>query len=193
MKEHFYFFKQFFKKPQLTGAIAPSSDYLAKKIVCLAKVNQADLILEFGPGTGVFTQQILQQKKEGSKFVAIEKNPDLIGLLYYKFTQDYIEQGCVEDVENILAKRGITNKADCIVSGLPWAAFDNSLQDRLLKSTYDILRKDGVFTTFAYVQGAYLSAGRSFRKKIESLFSKVEKSPIIWRNLPPAFVYKCIK
>jgi hypothetical protein len=51
----------------------------------------------------------------------------------------------------------------------------------------------GAFATFAYLQGTFLPAGRSFKKRLTKYFSKVVKSKVIWRNLPPAFVYRCWK
>ena len=51
----------------------------------------------------------------------------------------------------------------------------------------------GQFATFAYLQGLLLPAGQRFKDKLAQSFSKVEKSPTVWRNLPPAFVYRCTK
>ena len=47
--------------------------------------------------------------------------------------------------------------------------------------------------TFAYVHGAGLPWGRSFRRLLERSFSEVRTSPVVWRNLPPAIVYRCRK
>jgi phospholipid N-methyltransferase len=80
---------------------------------------------------------------------------------------------------------------DCILSGLPWAAFPEQLQDRLLEEACKNLAPQGFFVTFAYLQGLLLPAGRRFARKIRGRFTHVEKSPVVWRNLPPAFVYRC--
>ncbi len=193
MKEHFLFFKQFITKPATTGAIAPSSTHLAKEIVTQAQIANAKLILEFGPGTGVFTQQILTTKQPDANFIAIERNPQLAAALNYKFPNAEIISDCISNIESILNSHGITDKADSIVCGLPWAAFDDNLQQKLLSATYNILKEDGIFTTFAYLQGLLLPSGQKFKKLINSKFANVQKSKIVWRNLPPAFVYKCQK
>ena len=82
---------------------------------------------------------------------------------------------------------------DSIVCGLPWAVFDEELQDSLLNATLDSLKPGGQFATFAYLQGLLLPAGKRFKEKLAQSFSKVETSPTVWRNLPPAFVYRCTK
>ena len=55
------FISEFVKSENQIGAIAPSSKYLAKKM--LAKIDfSTDLnIVELGPGTGVFTSKLLKR------------------------------------------------------------------------------------------------------------------------------------
>ena len=45
--------------------------------------------------------------------------------------------------------------------------------------------------TFAYLQGLLLKAGKRFRKRLDDTFANVRRSPTVWWNLPPAFVYRC--
>jgi len=193
MKDTLTFLKQFVKNPIHTGAVVPSSGRLAREIVKQASVGKADLILEFGAGTGVFTKHIVAKKKLDAKFVSVERNAELVDILKKKFPALKFHADSIENISQILQSEKIKKKADSIVCGLPWAAFDRDLQHRLLNATHDILRPGGVFTTFAYLQGLLLPAGQRFKRNIENCFSKVEKSPIVWRNLPPAFVYRCTK
>ena len=55
------FFKEFVICPQKTGAIAPSSDRLSELITDTAELSNAAAVIEFGPGTGVFTEKILKK------------------------------------------------------------------------------------------------------------------------------------
>jgi len=87
-----------------------------------------------------------------------------------------------------LERHGL-RQCDCVICGLPWAAFDESLQDTLLDTLVAILRPGGRFLTFAYLQGLLLPAGRRFRTKLRSRFTHVATTRTVWRNLPPAFVY----
>ena len=71
------------------------------------------------------------------------------------------------------------------------AVEDLCSQQEILENVLASLRPGGCFTTFAYLQGLMLPAGRRFRKRLCEIFDKVETTPVVWRNLPPAFVYRC--
>jgi phospholipid N-methyltransferase len=192
MKETLLFLREFVCSPGRTGAIAPSSSYLTAEIVRQAGVKKADCIVEFGPGTGSFTSEIIRRKKETAFFVGIEANSRLVETLRQKFPQANIIADSAENTPAILNNHHVA-EADCIVSGLPWAAFPPSLQDALLTAAVNSLRPGGRFTTFAYLQGLLLPTGQRFRRKLQETFSKVHLGRIIWKNIPPAFVYRCIK
>jgi phospholipid N-methyltransferase len=192
MKEKLLFLREFVRSPGRIGAIAPSSAHLTAEIVRQAGVNKADCIVEFGPGTGSFTSEIIRRKKENAFFVGIETNSRLVETLEQKFPQAHIVADSAENTLTIL-KHFNKLQADCIVSGLPWASFPSALQDKLLDAATSSLRPGGRFTTFAYLQGLLLPAGQRFRLKLQQTFSKVHIGRIIWKNLPPAFVYRCIK
>ena len=51
----------------------------------------------------------------------------------------------------------------------------------------------GRFVTFAYIHAQPMRQAKRFREKLNHTFAAVEKSPIVWKNLPPAFVYCCQK
>jgi phospholipid N-methyltransferase len=80
---------------------------------------------------------------------------------------------------------------DCIVSGLPWAAFPAALQVKILDEMMLVLKPGGKFVTFAYLHGLPLPPARKFRALLPRYFTSVGKSPVVWLNLPPAFVYRC--
>jgi phospholipid N-methyltransferase len=67
------------------------------------------------------------------------------------------------------------------------------LQRDILKAAHDSLSDDGVFVTFAYLQGFALPPAWRFRSLLRGLFSEVKQSDVVWRNVPPAFVYRCRK
>ena len=83
------------------------------------------------------------------------------------------------------------SKVDLVVSGLPWAVFSDRDQTELLDTTIERMGEGARFATFAYLQGLLLPAGKRFRRKLDSRFREVETSRTVWRNLPPAVVYRC--
>ena len=91
------FLWQFAKRPRTTGAIAPSSRGLAWRIVEGIGVESADVIFEFGAGTGAFTRAIVERMKPGAQFVAVEINP-----VTYEFARENLARAGYGDVKLIL-------------------------------------------------------------------------------------------
>lgn len=186
------FFGKFIASPRSIGAIAPSGSQLAAEIVRLVEVGSAGVVLELGPGTGVFTSVISRYLPVNAHFIAIEADPHLALMLRKKMPAVRVVAGSAEHIGRIMKSYHLS-QADCIVSGLPWSTFSDSLQDSILQAARDVLRSGGKFATFSYVHALPLRQAKRFRAKLESSFSTVEKSPVIWKNLPPAFVYCCTK
>ena len=182
------FFKQFLAHPKEVGAFAASSKYLADTVTEVAGVPEAETVVEFGAGTGTITQVLQKKLREDALFFALEINPEFVEAFRNCLPGLEIIEGSAEDTPRFLRERG-RETCDSIVSGLPWAAFDEPLQDRLLGAALDSLRPGGKFATYMYISSVVLPSGRRFKKKLESRFSKAGRSRVCWKNLPPAIVY----
>ena len=186
------FLREFISQPMATGAIFPSSKALGRAVVRTLNLSQAAAIVEYGPGTGAFTNYILQAMNRKTKFIAIEINPRLAGMFRARHPGVRIIEDSVTNARAICTGAGI-DEVDCIVSGLPWASFPRQLQIEILEEMMRVLKPGGQFVTFAYVHGVVLPPGRRFSKILPRYFQSVSKSPVVWRNLPPAFVYRCTR
>lgn len=186
------FFKGFLEHPRAVGAVLPSSQYLAQAM--LKKIDWASTraIAEIGPGTGPFTQAILERHSQTTQFFAVELDETFAGLLQSRYPDADMIQGDASLLREYCDQRHI-ERLDAIVSGLPWAIFPEDLQQKLLSAILDTLAPGGKFSTFAYVHGLWMPAGRRFRGLLHKQFRSVETSPIVWRNAPPAIVYHCQK
>jgi phospholipid N-methyltransferase len=182
------FIKNFLLHPKHTGAIAASSSRLADLITDCAELTQAATIVEFGPGTGVFTEKILKKSPKGALIMAIEFNGEFATMTQKRFPTVHVIHDSATEAKKHLKTFG-KEKCDRIVSGLPWASFEEDLQNRLLQTVDDILVPGGIFVTFAYLQGLLIPAGQRFRKKLKENFVSVGSSRVEWLNAPPAFVY----
>jgi len=185
-----HFLQEFFLNPGATGAIAPSSESLAKEMVRDLGLEQATAVLEYGPGTGAFTPHILSEISASCKFVAIELNPRFAEEFRSRFPQVTLYKGSVAEAREICNRYNIS-MADAIVSGLPWATFAPSVQQTLLREMMRVLRPGGRFVTFGYVHSQVLPPARNFARVLPAYFSEIRRSRIVWPNLPPAFVYRC--
>lgn len=183
--------KEFIADPEMVGAIAESSPFLARMIVEDLDLKHANAILEYGPGTGAVTDFILRELSPGAKFAAIEVNSEFAAHFRERHPDVRLFEDSVENVRRICDEWGI-NTVDCIVSGLPWGGFPDALQVKLMNQMMLVLKPGGRFVTFAYVHAAGLQPrGRRFAALLPRYFTSVKKSPVVWRNLPPAFVYRC--
>ncbi len=184
------FFREFLRTPAITGAVAPSSRSLARKMVEWLDLESSRAVIEYGPGTGVFTEELLARLPSHCKFFMIELNPVFIDILRARFPGAKIYQDTVNRVRELCDREGC-QEVDCVISGLPWASFPDAMQTDFLKAMMTVLRPGGQFVTFAYLQGLLLPQGRRFRRKLQKYFSEVSSSSTVWMNLPPAIVYRC--
>src|SRR4029453_4031671 len=113
-------------------------------------------VLEYGPGTGVFTEFILRELKPETKFAAIELNPHFAQIFRSRYPRVRLFQDSAVNVGAICQRAGI-QAVDCIVSGLPWATFPESLQVKCLDEMMKVLKPGGCFVTFTYVHSQVLA------------------------------------
>ncbi|MCL2000989.1 MAG: ribosomal RNA adenine dimethylase domain-containing protein [Planctomycetes bacterium] len=186
------FIKQLLTRPGSTGSLIPSSNELAKRMIELAAPPADAVIVEFGPGTGVFTKHILDELLPDQRFFAIELNESFARELRRCFPSLHLHIGCASELGNCCRGEGV-DRVDCVISGLPWAVFSEELQSKILNAMLEVMPKGGIFVTFAYLQGLLMPAGRRFKKNLKKCFSKIAASGVVWKNIPPAIIYRCEK
>jgi phospholipid N-methyltransferase len=152
----------------------------------------ARTIVEFGPGTGAFTGEIASRLAPGSRYLGIELNAGFVRELRTRYPDLAFAQGNVADLSLIAAQQNL-NTIDAIVCGLPWATLPVALQDDVFVAMDRALAPGGVFVTFGYLQALVLPGAQALRRRLRSAFASVEHSPVVWRNVPPAFAYICRK
>jgi phospholipid N-methyltransferase len=186
------FFREFLANWKATGAVAPSSAGLARRLVLDAGIERADCILELGPGTGSVTTLIRSTMRPGARYLGLDTNPVFVATLRRRFPDLRFEAAPAQEFD-CAEFHGQNGKFDAIVSGLPWTAFPESLQIAILDRIMPRLREGGVLVTFAYSGFHLLPNGRRFRALLRERCSRLEASRTVWPNLPPAFVYSAVK
>ncbi len=121
------------------GAIAPSSYALAQTMCEWIQWEHAQAVIEYGPGTGVFTEAIQKSLRPQTKFFAIERSPEFVAAVRQRCPGVKVHEESVENVERLCREEGV-EKVDAILCGLPWAAFPEPLQDACLDAMIRILR-----------------------------------------------------
>jgi phosphatidylethanolamine/phosphatidyl-N-methylethanolamine N-methyltransferase len=182
------FLKEFVRNWETTGAVAPSSPALARRIAEAAKICEAKRVLELGPGTGALTEAVAAALPSGSEYLGLELNETFVKRLGQRFPKLRFEAVSAQEFDfNQWLGEGET--VDAVVSGLPWTAFPQSLQQAILDHVLPRLRPGGTFATFAYTGFHLLPKGRCFRDLLASRCQSLTTTTTVWGNLPPAFVY----
>ena len=78
------FFQRFLKEKKMVGAISPSSIFLTNKMLENIDFEKTKVLVEIGPGTGVFTKKVLSRMQPNSVFLVFELNTDFFQELQTK-------------------------------------------------------------------------------------------------------------
>lgn len=187
-----YFVRQFMQQPITTGAIAPSSRFVARKIAGLIDFDKVQTVVELGPGTGVFTEQISARLNARSTFFAIEINPSFVEATRKRCPQEKVYHDSALNLPNYLVANNRSH-ADCVVSSLPWTIFDPEQQEALMDTIATSLRPGGMFVSIIYLGGNLRARGRYFIQNLPFHFNSVQRIGPVWNNTPPTLIYRCIK
>ena len=187
-----HFLREFVRDPASVGAIAPSSYALARTMVNAIGPERRHAVLELGSGTGAFTAEILHRLRPEQRYLGIERNPVFHAALSAQFGAQHFVLADAVELVRVLHAQGIQH-VDPVVCSLPWASLALTVQGRVFAALGRALSHGGVFATFAYLQGTLLPGGRALRRRLVKEFASVQRSPIVWANLPPAFIYICQK
>ncbi len=172
------------------GSIAPDSAICVDSIVKSVPFESAELILEYGGGSGAVTGEIIKRREPESTFICFEKNNN-----FYHSLRQTIKGPNIfvlhEDVFNsknvLLSKFNIqVGSVDCIISTLPWSLLD--FEELLEKEVLPLLKEDGIFIQYMY-SVAFLNGFR-LRPILKKYFTQIDLD-FVFFNIPPTFVYTC--
>ena len=175
------FFKGFLKNPKEVGSIIPSSRFLTRRVLKCGKVHQSRVIIELGPGTGVFTREILRTMPKDGKLVAIEISAAFADLLRRSIRDPRLTvyEGSAADLEKALAEAE-ESRADLVVSGVPFSTIERGAGRRTLEAAKRVLSDRGRFVAYQFRSHV--------RRLAEPVFGPGETHSGFW-NLPPMRIY----
>ena len=183
-----HFLQAFLRSPTRVGAVAPSSPALAARMVEGLVVAHGETVVEFGPGTGPFTDAIARVLPDPACYVGIERDPGFHRLLAARFPQLRLVEGSAEDAPQHLREAG-REKVKAVICGLPFASLPPSVQDAVIAALDEMIKPGAEFRTFQYLHSFPLPTAVRFRRRMDALFGPHKRSRAVWRNLPPAFVF----
>jgi phospholipid N-methyltransferase len=117
------FARTFFRFPTLLGSVIPSSRFLVNDLLNQIRWEKARVIVEYGPGVGTITQEILKRMRPDAELVAIELNEEFVTFLRNKIADPRLHavHASACEVRNVLLRELGQPRADYIVSGIPYS------------------------------------------------------------------------
>lgn len=177
------FASNFLRHPYMLGSIIPSSRFLVDRVLNAIDWQRAKVVVEYGPGVGTLTGEILRRLHPDARLIVIEMNEEFVRFLH-RSLQDprlHIEHASAADVQRILRGLGLS-KASYIVSGIPLGSMPEALKTEIAAQSRDALEPGGEFLVYQFTSRVLPVLRRTFRSVRRSFEG---------RNLPPAQLFVC--
>jgi phospholipid N-methyltransferase len=177
------------------AAISPSSSYLATAMLEPLTLARTRVALELGGGTGAITRALLDHLPPQAILLVFEINPRFFDCLQRSISDPrmILINSSAENLDMELRRRGI-QQVDAVTSSLGLAFMPDRERQALFQRLAPFLHSKSVFTQFQYIHGLQCVDGRLCRLNLRPLLNQYfgsVQSRIVWRNLPPAFVFTC--
>jgi len=181
--EIFLFASNFLRHPHMLGSVIPSSRFLVDFVLDRVAWSKARVIVEYGPGVGTFTADILRRMRSDARLVAIETNAQFVRFLRDSLPDErlIVEQGSAEEVGEILSRHALP-RAHTIISGIPLGSFPRWLQAGIAEASREALEPEGRFLVYQFTARVL--------PVLRATFPQVERGRE-WRNFPPAQLFEC--
>ena len=183
LTQRLLFALNFFRHPFMLGSIWPSSRFLVDEVLRPIDWERARVIVEYGPGVGTITAEILRRMHPEAHLVAIETNEAFVKFLKTSLADPrlHVENESAADVGIILQRRNLP-PAQYVVSGIPLGSMPEALRVDIVAKTRTALAPGGQFLVYQFTSRVLPVLQRTFRDVSRS----TEK-----RNIPPAHLFVC--
>lgn len=178
------FLRTYVKHPRMLGAMIPSSRFVVDEVLRKVDWDRAKVIVEYGPGVGTFTTEILKRMRADANLVVFELNNDFARFLRQRLPDSrfHVVQGSAGQVDTALAQMGHLG-VDYVISGIPFSTMPAPERDSIIAKTHKLLNPDGAFLVYQ-VSGAV-------GPHLQRVFSNVHRAyePL---NILPAKLFYCV-
>lgn len=166
------------------ASVTPTSDSCIRHVCKPINFSKDINVVEYGAGTGVFADYLLEKMSSGSTLTMFETNERLFDKLQdMDDNRIRLHNESVEYVDEML-KHSLIEKVDYVISGIPFSFLETSTRAEILNKTKGILKSGGQFL-------AYQTSGH-LKKPLKKAFGNVH-TEWEWRNIPPMTVYSAVK
>jgi phospholipid N-methyltransferase len=179
------FMRNFFKHPRMVGSLLQSSEHVVAAIAAEVDFERTHTLVEYGPGVGTITLELLKRMRRDARLLAIESNDEFVALLDEAVIDPRltVAHGSAADVLGHMEALRM-RAAEVVVSGIPFSTMAPEVRERVLRATYAALAGHGVFLVYQY--------SRRVEDDLHRIFPGVERR-VEWRNGVPMQIYRCTK
>ncbi len=144
--------------------------------------SEPRIIVEYGPGEGCHTREIVRQMHRDSTLLLFELDQELASHLRRQFRHNsriHVINAGADEITNELKIRGIEH-CDYIVSGIPFSTMEINKKRALLKKTYDALspKASSAFIIYQFTNELRQHA---------TIFPRAQTEYFL-QNIPPSFI-----
>ena len=181
--EMLLFAANFIRHPYMLGSIIPSSRFLVNQVLEPIDWERARVIVEYGPGVGTITGEILRRMHPDAHLVAIETNKAFVRFLPTSLPDPrlHVVHDSAAEVQSVLQRLGL-QRASYIISGIPLGSMPERVRANIVANTRAALEPGGAFLVYQFTSRVLPVLQRTFRDVSRS----TEK-----RNIPPAHLFVC--
>jgi phospholipid N-methyltransferase len=177
------FARNFVRHPKLLGSVVPSSRYLVENLLSRVDWQRARVVVEYGPGIGNMTREILKRMRPDAVLVAIELNPEFVEFVRREVSDPRLQVVCgsAGEIRSILESFG-HDHADCVISGIPYSTMPEPVRRKILRDTRSVLQPQGSFLVYQFT--------RTVLPYLQPIFGNVQQA-FEPRNILPARLFFC--
>jgi phospholipid N-methyltransferase len=179
------FAKNFLKHPRALGMFFPSSRFLVRRALGEVPWGDCRVLVEYGPGVGHFTAEILRRMRPDAVLIGIELNADFV-----RFLRDgngdarlHVVEGSAAEVGRILRRLGYA-RVDFVIAGIPFSMMSPELRERIVRETHSVLAEGGTLLVYQLASAVLPHLQSNFRHV------RREFEPF---NLFPTQLFRCAK
>ena len=173
----------FLRHPNMLGSVIPSSRFLVDQVLEPVDWSRARVIVEYGPGIGTFTGEILRRMRGDAHLVAIETNRDFVRFLTRTVPDPrlHVVQDSAAEVQSVLERLALPAPR-YIISGIPLGSMPDPVRADIAVKSRAALEPGGAFLVYQFTARALPTLQRTFGD-VRRSFER--------RNFPPAQLFLC--
>ncbi|MGN6451821.1 MAG: class I SAM-dependent methyltransferase [Steroidobacteraceae bacterium] len=181
--ETLLFASNFLRHPNMLGSVIPSSRFLVDQVLNPVDWASARVIVEYGPGIGTFTSEILRRMHSDAQLVAIETNRDFVRFLQRTLPDRrlHVVHDSAAEVQAVLTRLALPAPR-YIISGIPLGSMPDAVRTDIALKSRAVLEPGGAFLVYQFTARALPT--------LQRIFGDVRRS-FERRNFPPAQLFLC--